>query len=325
MEGVAEQKVLGYRSAKSATKYQAIENVVSGNKDKAWVGEWDERANKPANGAIEVEIKPGTYLIPNFSIVWGKRVIDAKTKNATGEVLFDKPWGSSGEEGYEAIEIRYAKNCSSLDRRYQDQVKISVKDEDTVMEISAEVSYVSTTIEPAKAKFFEVCSLNGDSICRNPEADIMFRNYNPDAKVRQQMKDFDQETDAMNIVRDAKNNEEMANVLADIFGLDARHTHADIISGLMSKMKVNPIKFLTTVEETMKAYSKMLKRAVETGILGVDTPGIIQLRNGEAYDILYEDLGDVAPEKKTDWLMSRLFEAEVYDNITVINKIANGN
>lgn len=296
-------------------KYYAIENTLKSNQDNVIIGQFDTTANRPMQGSYEAVMKPASYLIPNFSRVWGKRVKDQKN-NYSGECVFDKPWGEG--DGYESIEIRFAKNSTSLDKQYQESKGIKVPDEDLFIEISADISYVDVPKEPVKALFFSICSLNGDSVCRNPSADVMFHNYDPQRVVNQQLKSFELETDAMNLVKQAKDDEDVAYVLADMFGISSQIVHEDIVTALMTKMRSNPANFLKTVQDTVEAYKSMLFKAERYGILGTGTPGLIQIKKGEGYDILFDEV-DSPDDQKVEWIMSGVFSSAVYDKIQQIS------
>lgn len=316
---LAEQRTQIQTSGAGKTKYYAVENVNKSNTDKVIIGNFDLSSKQPAQGSFEAEIKPGTYTIPNYSLVWGKKIYDSKDKSLlTGECLFDKAWGEG--EGYEAVEIQYARNSNSILKAYHQAKNIKLKDEDMHIEVSSEISYVNEQVEPAKALFLKTCSLNKSSICRNPEAGVLLQEYDPNNIVNREIDDFEMQTKAMQIVLDAKNNTEVANILADMLLGDSGIGHEDIIKSLMLKMKSNPSKFLKTIEDTISYYESMLHKAKQYGIIGIEKDGLIQVKSNGGYDILFQDV-EATEDKKISWMVSNFMIVEFYDKIVEVSKL----
>ncbi len=300
----------------NADRYYTVDNILRGNEDSVIIGNFDRATQRPSPGFVEAKMKPGVYSIPNHSLVWAKRILD-KNSQPTGELKFDEPWGNGS--GYEAVQIRYIKSCKSLDFEFQKTKKIVIQDEQMFLDLSAELTNIDGKVDPMLKMFFEVCSLNKDSICRNPDAGIMFGEYDANKFVKTQMNEFDIEVQAMTYINEAKNDEESAFILGAIFGMDTKQQPMVIVGDLIVKMKSNPSLFVKTIDEIVNNMRKNMKFAYENGILGLDNPNVIQLKNGVGFDILFSDVPVSSAEEKIDWVLSQvLMSSSSYDGIIKI-------
>lgn len=302
-----------------ANRYYAAENILRSNEDSVIVGHFDKQTQRPAPGYVEAKMKPGLYSIPNYSLVWARRVLD-KANKATGELIFDQPWGEGGS-AYEAVGIRYLKSMSSLDLQWQNEKGAKVSDDDMFLELSADITYIDGKVDPMRKLFFQVCSLNKDSICRNPEAGIMFGEYDAGKFVRIEMDKFDIDVKAMNIISDARVDEDRAIVLGNMFGLDTKKPHEEIVGDLLLKMKSNPLVFLQSIDEIVNNMRKNIVFAKDNGIVGLEHPNVIQIKNvnHDGYDILFSDVPVNSAEEKIEWMLSDvLTSSTTYDNILKI-------
>jgi len=303
-------------------KYDTFESVNSNNRGEVYYGTIDRSTGRPSSNVEKAEVKTASYLIPNYSSVWGKRVVDNKTGKPTGEIFFDKPWGEGGSDGYESVRIRYAKNCSSIDEQYQKAINITIADEDVAIEVSGELTYVDPKKDPAKSLFMNVCSLNRDSTCRNPEADVLFGNYDLDKIISRELNQFDIEEKAMAIIREARDDNEYSAILAGILGINSAMPPLEILNTLITKMKSNHALFVKAVEDGEENVRKVVKEAVSKGVLLLDNPGVIQLKNGDVYDVLFGDIGvEISAEQKLEWLYTECTkDAKVYDGVLLISQ-----
>lgn len=260
---------------------------------------------QPQPNAVEIMMTVGIIQIPNYSSVWGKRVLRnpteaQKQKYGDGGVSLTDPdykgdieFLKYGTAGGEAIEVRYLLNSSTLDKQFQDNIqKLKPRDEDAFIELTQGVNDYDYATQATLIQMLKVHGRNSDSISRNPAIDDSdFREYDA-GKILIKEKDKIQELNtALNIVFATEAKDGEIAVLATIIGADSGQQTEMLFNALLDKARNDPKEFLRLYTEFKKKTVKLLGDSVEMKLLDITQDGVLSFYENNKKEILLSSIG----------------------------------
>lgn len=279
-------------------------------------GELNKKNGQP-QGKVEQGVSVmGGYSIPNFSRIWGKPEVNKEGKR-TGKFAPMK-WGDAGGQ---IMEIRYIPNCDSLDKMYQIQVGLLLKDEDAEIWLEYGINEFDVQNKAGLVAMLKLHTANSDSPCRDPENDfILFAEYDENKNITRAMKEDEILFEAMGIIMEAKDNPIKLRVLGAIYGIPAERKDKLISTELMSRLKVNPLKFLEDKNNYIKMCQKVLIKANEFQLLDLSIPGEVRIY-GEIEGPIVTDLSaKLSGEKKLEYMLDNIIDPDIFEGIRRIMK-----
>lgn len=290
-------------------------------------GTLNKDSMQPDENTVKGKIQLGIVGIPNYSNVWGLRLIDKTSKKPTGQILF-LPWGTEKDQDGESagvIEIRYLPNSQSLDKAYQTlNQKLVLKDDSPHSEISLQlgVNKFDYAADKMKIEMLKHHTFNSDNKSRDPNnINIQFMEYNPSDKIKNKTNIIQTRRLAEEYVMNCEHDEKALACLADVFELNPKDTDEMLYNQLLDKATESPAHFILVLQ-TKRDYAKTaLITAHENGFVDFNEPKQVLLRDGNKKVILIDDMDlfDSVEEKITH-LTKNYVLPEYYTSIRTIEK-----
>lgn len=281
--------------AQTATKEKKFFTVIAGRKEPAVAlqGLLDKNSGQPTANVNKVNLPVGRILIPNFSRVWGKRVIDQQTSQ-TGRSTTVQTQSASvtdpkyrgkiefmeyGAEGGEMIDIRFLRNSSSLDKQYQDVVqKVKATDEDAFIALQQGMNDFSETTEALLIQMLKVHSLMHESPSRdNTMTDYDMVTYDAEKRNKSRIEKVNIRNTAEGYVLDAANNKDKTYILAVLFNIETQMQDNVIIEKLLDRAGEFPERFVEVINQYQKKIHIMLQDADDADVIDIEPQGAIHM------------------------------------------------
>lgn len=277
-------------------------------------GEVNKKTGQPQGRTETGYAVMGGVAIPNFSVIWAKPA-PLKDGKRSGEFEPLK-WGTKGGE---AMEIRFLKACSSLDKAYQTQVGLKARDDDQEIFLETGINEFDSVLHPGLVEMLKLHTANGDSPCRNPENTfIVFQEYDEQQNVTMAMKADQILFDAMGTVMEAKDNPVKLRILCTIYGIPIERKNALAVADLMARLKANPLKFNEDRNNYLKECQRILIKARDFQVLDLSITGEVWIVDGSA---IVQNLPiKLVPDKKLEYMLDNLMEPEIFEGIQKIKK-----
>lgn len=296
-----------------ASKFYTIK-VGTGEPQLVLRGEVNKKTGMPQGKTETGYAVMGGVAIPNFSVIWAKPEMGKDGKRSGKfEVL---KWGTAGGE---AMEIRFLKSCSSLDKAYQTQVGLKASDEDQEIFLETGINEFDSILHPRLVDMLKLHTANADSPCRNPENSfIQFQEYDEQQNITMAMKTDEILFDAMGVVMEARDNPLKLRILCTIYGIPIERKDKLAISDLMMRLKANPLKFNEDRNTYLKECQRILIKARDFQVLDLSIVSEVWLMDG---GIVVKDLPiKLAPDKKLEYMLDNLTDPEIFEGIQQIKK-----
>ena len=227
-------------------------------------GELNKSTGMPAGTTSKIRLQVGAVAIPNFSVVWAKK-LGTKDK-PTGGLEF-MPWGAAGGE---AVKIRYLQGCSSLDRQYQTQVlKLELTDEE-----KNESAYIDLDIgindfnmevtDPMLIEMLKHHTYCEDNVSRKKDSkSILFKLYNPSKVNASKIEAMRATKRATDYVLAAEGDTERLVVLANLFELDPQSQDEVIFGELLEILDDDSSRVLKVIDLNKAKFKHQLQSLEE--------------------------------------------------------------
>lgn len=311
--------------------------VIAGRKEPATAlqGQLSKTTGQPGPNVTKVSLPVGRILVPNFSRVWGKRVIDQQVSKTGNSVTVQEQSASVadpkyrgkiefleyGAEGGEMIEIRYLRNSSSLDKQYQDVVqKIKPTDEDAFISLQQGMNDFNESTEPLLVQMLKVHSLMHDSPSRDATmTDYDMITYDAEKRNKSRIEKVNIRNTAEGYVLDAANNKGKTHILAVLFNIEVKTQDDVIIEKLLDRATEFPEKFVDVINQYQKKVHILLQDADDAQVVDIEPQGAIHmsdLKGGK--DILIRNVEGRGVEKIKFVVANAIID---FDTFTAIAKL----
>lgn len=323
-------------TAKPAQKYFTI---IAGRKEPATAlqGTLDKKTGMPTPNTNKVLLPVGRILVPNYSRVWGRRVIDPQTSTTGKSTTVSPPsvavsdpkyrgkieFLEYGAEGGEMIEIRYLRNSSSLDKQYQDTVqKIKPTDEDAFIALQQGINDFSEATEALLIQFLTHHSLMHESISRdNTMTDYDMVVYDAGKRNKSRIEKVVIKNTAEGYVLDAAGNKEKTHILASIFNIDTQLQDDIIVEKLLDRANEFSERFVEAINQYQKKAHILLQDADDAGVIDIEPQGaihIVDLKGGK--DILISNVDSRGIEKIKQVVANSIIDLPTFTALDKLDK-----
>lgn len=275
-------------------------------------GELNKTTGLPDGKTSKIKLQVGAVAFPNFSKVWGRRVLDKKTNLPTGEIEF-MPWGARGGE---LIAIRYLEGCPSLDKHYQKntlKIELSQEEQQETAYIDLNIGVNDFDLESADPMFIEM--LKHHTYCKDNESrksssrEVHFEIYDATKISKEKITTMREMRKAQDIIFDAEESSDMLMVLAKLFDIDPQYQDEVIFKELVDILEDDYKRVLKVINMAKDQFRDQLTALYDKKILQ-DTP------EGDIFEV-YEDerkelIRDIDAKDKIAYLVANMFDAKVY-------------
>lgn len=197
----------------------------------------------------DVIVQPPLQLIPNEYNAYVKEVIDKTTGKYEGELEFIPPT----EKGGKVKVIRYLSSCHSLDKQYQEKNNYTPSNDE---EIIGRFFQGNTVFNLPKIEMNALYILflsnhpnNQDNKYRKPDAPIYFRFIDGKTELKNELEDLAKENKISEIKQAIINNDEYAEIVSYIFGLNEGIEISSRKVQLIKKIKSDEESVLNTIDK----------------------------------------------------------------------------
>jgi hypothetical protein len=313
----------------SNDKQQKFYTIVVGGAAPADVlyGDLNKDTMQPDENTVKGKIQLGVVGIPNYSNVWGIKLVDPKTKNPNGQIEFLK-WGTEKEkDGQNAgvVEIRFLPNSNSLDKQYQTLIqKLTVKDDSPYNEISLPLGINKFDYNDKKMliEMLKHHTFNSDNPSRDPDnTNVQYMEYNPSDKIKNKTRSINTRRLAEEYVMNCEFDEKALACLANVFELNAKDTDEMLYNQLLDKATDNPDHFILVLQTKRDNAKLALITAHENGFVDFTQPGEVVMRDGNKKITLIEGMDlslETSVEDKINHLVKNYVLPEYYEGIMKI-------
>lgn len=263
-------------------------------------GQLNKLSGMPDGNVQDIEIAVGQVMIPNYSLVWGKRVLPSNTApKGGGKVSITDPayrgeikFLSWGEEGGEGIEVRHLSSSSTLDKQYQEQIlKLKPNDEEGFIFLNQGLNDFEPATDSTMIQMLKIHSRNADSKSRNPDIlEYDFIEYNPEKRYNKAKDESFILNTALNLVFGVEGNDDNVKVLAIIMGLDEKKQTAVLLEQLLESAKTNTVEFVNKYQNFKAEVNVKLNDAVEAGILDISQDSVLSTYIDGRKEVLLENI-----------------------------------
>lgn len=276
------------------------------------VGTLNKTTGEPAAGWVPGIAPKGVLSIPNYSKIWAKQ--EKKNGKLTGEIT-PLPWGADGGM---VVELRYIQSCRSIDKQYQDELKIKPsEEEDSEIELDYGLNEFDEKVYPMKCLMLKLHGFNGSNTSRNPQGKVVFTTYEPEKQMNIQASFIQLRQQGENMVVDARYKPKKLRALASLFEMDVKQLDEILFNQLLEYTQ-KPDVFWNVINLNKKKFEVTLKKSRDLGIIDLSLPNIVQLVKNEAKDYLinseYKIEGDTDKEK-IEFMLGNMIEPEIFDGL----------
>ncbi len=274
----------------------------------------------------EVPLEVGAHGFPNYSKVWGKRVIlgeDKKPVNGQGIVSLedtrykgDIQFLKYGEAGGYFIEVRYLDTCSTLDMQFQiNRLKLTVKgDEDKwYIKLPPGENRINPVEKPMFVEFLKVHHCNRSSRSKSPNATlVVYEEIGEETMDMTGIKVRESKGDAIFVVKNASLKVGQIKNLLKVIGeipegvgkpIDGRASEQEIYNLILELADINPQFLLDRIENFKRGISDLFIKATSFNIMDLTKHGQIALEVAGKKEILLDKVpGNGNQEKILQWL-----------------------
>lgn len=268
----------------------------------------------PDGETSKMTLNVGAIQIPNFSRAWAYQ--ELKNGVPTGELIF-YPWGKKHKQGTKdekecrAVEIRFLKGTTSLDKQYQDNVlKMRVADEDAQISLENGMNDYDELVEGPLILMLKHHTFNKDNKSRDPNnMDILFTEYNPENLNKTEVSQMKRKHMAEQIVLEAEGSTDKLGVLAVIFELDTKAQDEIIFNQLLDEVKKFD-QFNKVIEVSKLRWKFILESLQQNGVLEfTDKEAVLKI--DDAREFLYKGIPEDIKDK-IQFLTENVLEPEVF-------------
>lgn len=304
---------------------------------------YPDKDGKPTGEPIERVIRVGTHQMLNRARVWGRRIIKSGTEVKTvdkdgGEILFNTtgfkgeieflPWG---EDGGQALEIRYLPQSNSLDFEFQEniqRIKIDPNTGFTYIELKTGQNQFDLKKDALLIQFWKVNPQNRDSVSKNPDPLIKGYKYyevNDNHVDRSSIKRIEIGADAVNIIKDISSKpgalKTMLKVLGKKFGnVTVLSLELEIYKTLMEYVSTLPGEFFELVEAYKRGVQDDVEKAKSFKALDLSKHGHIGFEY-EGNKNLIISKAEGKGDGMIQWLIDNYYEDEVYKATQILKDL----
>lgn len=275
---------------------------------------------------IEIPLEVGAHGFPNYSKVWGKRVImdqDKKVVQTNGIVNIEDPrykgdiqFLKYGDKDGYFIEVRYLDTCSTLDMQFQiNRLKLIIRgDEDKwYIKLPPGENRISPVEKPMFVEFLKVHHCNRNSKSKSPNATlVIYEEIGEDTMDMTGIKVRESKGDAIFIVKNAALKTGQIKNLLKVIGdipegigrpIDNRASEQEVYNSILELADMNPQFLLDRIENFKRGISDLFIKATSFNIMDLAKHGQIALEvNGKKEILLDKVPGNGNQEKILQWL-----------------------
>lgn len=299
--------------------------IIAGNHQPqpALQGVLEKTTGLPKGEEIQIMLTVGRIQIPNWSEVWGKRVIEGKDekddvsvtdKDYRGEIKF-LPYGAAGGE---AIEVRWLPNSKSLDKQYQDTVlKLKLRDEHVLIDLEQGLNDFDEATQGTLIQMLRVHGRNGDSVSRNPDIrEQDYREYNPEKMKTSKAEKLQRLTTAMTMVFETEGKDSKIEIMASIQGLDAAKQSEILFNDLLTKAEKDPVTFLKVYQDYKKRVKELMDNSIELKLLDDGVDGLLSYFVKQKKEVLISNIPATYPGKRMlVYVTDNILDSEIHSAI----------
>jgi len=282
-------------------------------------GDLNKSTGLPIGKVNKIKLRPGQVSIPNFSKVWGRKILDKKTEKPTGNIEFLE----YGTKGGELIPIRYIEGCSSLDKHYQINVlKLDFSDEEdfinAYINLDAGINDFKNTEDNALfLDFLQHHTYCEDNKSRNPKKDVVFKLYNPQNINKMKIDSFKDRQKAAEYIMASENDEKKLAVLARLFEIDGDRQDAVIFGELFEILEDDYKRVINVIDINRARFKNILQDLADKGVLLVEEDDVISNIDGEREFLIKGiDSKDKIKHLVDEFLTLEVFE--VYQKVSIL-------
>lgn len=289
-----------------------------------------KKDGNPKPEAQEIFTTVNKIQIPNYSVVWGKRVIKNPTEQQAkriknGSIAHSDPdyrgeieYMVYGAEGGEAIEIRYLPNTKSHDKLYQDVVlKLKPREEDAVIEFDQGLNEYDYTVLGGFIEYLKVQARNGDSKSKNPDIiDYDFVEFSMAKKAKSEKEALGELQTALNLAFSTEGNDEQIAILGDIMGFDAQKLPELLFDDIMMFAKEEPKKFIGKLLKFKTDILELCENSTTLGLLDIGVEGMLSYFKNEKKVILVDKIESSYKGKQMfRYLTENILNPDIYKSV----------
>jgi hypothetical protein len=271
---------------------------------------------KPKGDVRDGHIEVGEIAVPNYSVVWANQVKDKKTGLITGDLDFYE-WGDP--RGYQ-VEIRYLKNCRSLDMEFQRDIKkLKGRDEDAEIPLFVGLNDYDPIKDAFLVEMVKYHYQNGSNKSRNPQAKIAFETYDADKITKKQVTDMERRQAAERIVLAARENNEALEVLAVLFDIDPRK-QPDILFRELVAFTESYEHFHKVIDYKRERYEEIALKAKELELIDVEPDNAIWVYKNGGREMLIGDIEHGADDKLS-YVLLNYYKPEFFTPLVTLEAL----
>lgn len=236
--------------------------------------------NQIVGDSFEAHMNPPDQWIPNY---YEAKVVKKITNGRyNGEFIF---WNDKMDESPEIIEIRYLKNCTSLDKRWQEANGYEAKTEEEEIGFPYESGKVidipMSQITTNFIRFMEHHELNGD----NPNRDVNHRPafiiINSETNLIKKESKINNEIERLRYIEKIKESDDFVNSLSIIHSINFDYDISDKRDALldMALIQSEYEKMEKTDSDYISKISQQLKMLFDTKTIAIKNDKIFDEKN----------------------------------------------
>lgn len=270
---------------------------------------------QPGPDAVAAVAMVGEIAIPNYSVIWAKE--GKKGDKLTGEIT-PLEWGADGGG---LVELRYLKNCQSINKRYQEQEKFRVTNEDSEISLYIGLNEFSERTQKNLCLMLQLHTYNGSNVSRDPtKHHIRFTNYEPEKVMNVQASFIELRQNAETLVIQSKFHRKKLENMAVIFDLDKRQLDETIFNQLLTFTQ-KPDLFWEIMNAEKAKFNNTLSKSLELGLIDMGVPNVVMLvRNGKKDYLIDSETpieGDSNAEK-IKFMLGNLIEPAIFEGLNLL-------
>lgn len=268
---------------------KVVVNVISTHKQELAVRGYVNELNQVIGESEEVLLPPTPTTIPNTCIIFVKERTEKEKKE--GKFI---PC-TFNEAGSEKIQIRFLRNCTTLDVEHQARMRYEPIDDADFLGIrlsEGENIFPKNTTDTTLLEYLKVSYYNGNNKNRyvkgiedeggDSEHPILYRILDEEEKLAKKLESNKVRIAKSELISEIGKNEDLSYVYAEIFGIDNGMGIGYVQEKLMDKVEENYENFISVISQVQNEIKAQIQIYINAKKLILDSKTLSDIsENGE--------------------------------------------